>query len=117
MADADDAVSFINLPNGWAKFCHARVCLQKHFGANANRNCDCEHNRIRDGLASLAPLYYNRAVAAFKGLDLNGFVVSANSFISLLSDLEKILATQKHFLLGTWIEDARRISDDGEAPH
>ena len=72
---------------------------------------------LRDGLASLAPLYYNRAIAAFKGLDLDGYVMSVNSFISLLLDLEKILATQKHFLLGTWIEDARRIADDGEDIH
>ena len=68
----------------------------------------------RDALASLAPKYYFRAMNFFKLRDILNFIPAVNTFIDLLIDLEAILSTNSHFMLGTWLEEAKAVAINQE---
>ena len=64
----------------------------------------------RDALASLAPKYYHKAIAYYKGRDIINFIPAVNIFIDLMIDLEAILATDTRFMLGTWLDEAKSVA-------
>ncbi len=49
--------------------------------------------------------------AAFEAKDIPAFELSATRFLGLLSDIDSLLATREEFLLGRWLEDAKRWGD------
>ncbi|QEM14212.1 alpha-N-acetylglucosaminidase [Mucilaginibacter rubeus] len=47
-------------------------------------------------------------VKAYRDKDLKAFEQYSNDYINLITDMDRLLATQKDFMLGPWIADARK---------
>ena len=62
----------------------------------------------RQVLADLSRGLYGRINAAAAQKDLAAFEKNRALYLDLLTDLDGLLATRPEFLLGTWLEDARR---------
>ena len=70
----------------------------------------------RQYLVNLAPKIYQDAILSYKLEQMESLEFSKDIFMDLLVDLDTILATQKSFLLGTWLEKARKATiNDTEA--
>lgn len=52
---------------------------------------------------------YLASLTAFQNKQTDHFEVYANLFLDLLNDLERILASNKDFLLGNWLESAKQL--------
>jgi alpha-N-acetylglucosaminidase len=61
----------------------------------------------RQVLANHAASIQNKWVAAYQQKNTEDFRKYSAEFISLIDDLDELLATRKDFLLGTWLSDAR----------
>jgi alpha-N-acetylglucosaminidase len=59
-------------------------------------------------LANYALPLQRKFVEAYKNKDLASFKTYSNQFIALIEDMDKLLATRKDFMLGPWINDARK---------
>ena len=62
----------------------------------------------RQVLANYALPLQQQFVTAYQNKDLNSFKKYNQQFIALIEDMDRLLATRKDFLLGTWVADARR---------
>ena len=62
---------------------------------------------LTQALANLAPSWYFSAEAAYRRGDVEDLHIQATTFIELLEDLERVLATRREFLLGPWLEAAK----------
>ncbi|HTI11450.1 MAG TPA: alpha-N-acetylglucosaminidase [Puia sp.] len=62
----------------------------------------------RQVLANYALPLQENWVQAYKEKDLAAFTRYSGQFLTLIDDLDQLLATRKDFLLGPWIADARR---------
>jgi len=62
----------------------------------------------RQVLANYALVQHQRVVAGYKNHDKKAFEQSVKKFLTLLDDLDALLATRKDFLLGNWLTDAIR---------
>ena len=58
-------------------------------------------------LANLAPSWYLSAEAAYRRGDVRDLHIQATTFIEVLEDLDRVLATRREFLLGPWLEAAK----------
>ena len=58
-------------------------------------------------LANLAPSWYLSAEAAYRRGDVEDLHTQATTFIEVLEDLDRVLATRREFLLGPWLEAAK----------
>ena len=63
----------------------------------------------RQNLVNVAPKFYHAAVTAYEEKDTKALEENAALFLDMLKDLDAILATNKYFLLGVWLEDAKSI--------
>jgi alpha-N-acetylglucosaminidase len=61
----------------------------------------------RQVLANYALPLQEKWAKAYREKDLKGFTEYSGRFLSLIDDLDELLATRKDFLLGPWIADAR----------
>lgn len=61
----------------------------------------------RQVLANYADTLHHRFAKAYKSGDRKKFLEHKTSYLALLDDMDKLLATRKGFLLGKWLEDAR----------
>ena len=61
-------------------------------------------------MVNVAPKFYHLAIEAFHKKDIKGLLFNAYHFLDMLKDLDAILATNKNFLLGTWLEEAKSIA-------
>jgi alpha-N-acetylglucosaminidase len=77
-----------------------------------------EHDLVdvtRQSLANLGMDYMNGMNKAYKDKDKAAYEKYSAVFLQLILDQDRLLATDKHFLLGKWIEDARALgSTDAE---
>ncbi|TDE15226.1 alpha-N-acetylglucosaminidase [Dyadobacter psychrotolerans] len=62
----------------------------------------------RQVLANYALVVQKKWVTAYKKRDKAALQKHSKAFIDLISDMDLLLATRKDFLLGPWIEDARK---------
>jgi len=62
----------------------------------------------RQVLADLAGPMHAAVVETFKSGYAVRFRKAADAFLELIGDLDRLLATQRRFLLGRWLADARR---------
>jgi alpha-N-acetylglucosaminidase len=62
----------------------------------------------RQVMGDLSHALYDRINATVKAKDLPAFDKNKTLFLQVLSDLDALLATRKEFLLGRWLEDAKR---------
>ncbi|XP_021739300.1 alpha-N-acetylglucosaminidase-like isoform X1 [Chenopodium quinoa] len=64
----------------------------------------------RQALSKLANDAYLKAVTAFQHKDLKALDLHSQKFIQLIKDIEKVLASDENFLLGTWLDSAKRLA-------
>ncbi|MBP3227544.1 MAG: alpha-N-acetylglucosaminidase [Bacteroidaceae bacterium] len=50
--------------------------------------------------------------AAAQGTGTNAFRVAAKDYMEVIADLDRLLSTHPAFMLGTWLDQARRAADD-----
>lgn len=62
----------------------------------------------RQVLANYARPLQVKWVTAYKNNDIVQFRKSTSEFLTLMDDIDMLLATRKDFLLGKWIDDARK---------
>ncbi|NQV36174.1 MAG: alpha-N-acetylglucosaminidase, partial [Phycisphaeraceae bacterium] len=65
-------------------------------------------NVTRQVLANHAAQLHHDIATAFQAKDVQGFKQASEKFFTLIRDLDELLATRKEFLLGCWLEDAKR---------
>lgn len=65
-------------------------------------------NVTRQVLANYADELHNQYVAAYEKGDINSCRKYRKEFLILLDDMDTLLATHKDFLLGPWLESAKR---------
>lgn len=65
-------------------------------------------NVARQVLANHAARLHGDMVTAYKAKDVERFKASSEKFLDLIGELDELLATRKEFLLGCWLEDAKR---------
>lgn len=64
----------------------------------------------RQFLTNTGQIAYQKMVAAFKSKDKVAFDRYSTDFLAMMRDQDKLLGTQKDFLLGPWIASARKIA-------
>ncbi|XP_052194227.1 alpha-N-acetylglucosaminidase [Diospyros lotus] len=64
----------------------------------------------RQVLSKLANQVYLEAVTAFRDKDTKTFSSLIQKFEGLIKDIDKLLAADDNFLLGTWLESARKLA-------
>jgi alpha-N-acetylglucosaminidase len=65
-------------------------------------------NVARQVLSNHAAVLHSAVVEASQKKDARAFKKASEHFLQLIRDMDKLLATRKEFLLGCWLEDARR---------
>jgi len=65
-------------------------------------------NVARQVLSNLAADLHREAVVAHQSGDAEAFGAASQRFLDLMRDLDELLATRREFLLGRWLEDAKR---------
>ena len=63
----------------------------------------------RQVLANYANQLQQEIAADYKNKDLESFKLKSANFLNLLDDIDKLLLTRKDFLLGKWVNDAKRM--------
>jgi alpha-N-acetylglucosaminidase len=69
-------------------------------------------NITRELAGSLAAKRYNEMLAAYEKKDRQQLKATADRMNTLILDLDRLLACDDQFLLGTWLEDAKRWGRD-----
>ncbi|KAF9586960.1 hypothetical protein IFM89_039832 [Coptis chinensis] len=64
----------------------------------------------RQVLSKLANHVYMDAMLAFQVKDAKSLSLHSQKFVQLIKDIDILLATDNNFLLGTWIESAKRLA-------
>lgn len=62
----------------------------------------------RQVLANYALVLQQKVSDAYKAKDQKVFTENSKAFLTLIEDLDKLLATHKDFMLGPWVADARK---------
>ncbi len=65
-------------------------------------------NVARQVLSNHAAVLHSAMVKAAQEKDAAGFEATSEQFLQLICDMDELLATRREFLLGGWLEDARR---------
>lgn len=65
-------------------------------------------NVARQCLAAQANVRYDEVIAAYREGNREALTQAAAAFLELLRDLDELLGSNEHFLLGRWLEDAKR---------
>ena len=61
-------------------------------------------------LGKLANEEYLKAVTAFRRQNVKAQNLHSKRFIQLIRDIDKLLASNSNFLLGTWLESAKKLA-------
>ncbi|KAF6168391.1 hypothetical protein GIB67_018231 [Kingdonia uniflora] len=64
----------------------------------------------RQVLSKLANQVYLDAITAFKRKDAETLSLQSQKFIDLIKDIDTLLASDNNFLLGTWLESAKKLA-------
>ncbi|CAH9108142.1 unnamed protein product [Cuscuta epithymum] len=64
----------------------------------------------RQSLSKLANQVYLDAIAAFRDKDAKALSFHSQMFLQLIKDIDTLLAADEGFLLGTWLESAKRLA-------
>ncbi|XP_057513131.1 alpha-N-acetylglucosaminidase isoform X2 [Actinidia eriantha] len=64
----------------------------------------------RQVLSKLANQVYLDAVSAFQDKDVNALSSQSRKFQQLIKDIDKLLAADDNFLLGPWLESAKKLA-------
>nr|XP_018629203.1 alpha-N-acetylglucosaminidase [Nicotiana tomentosiformis] len=64
----------------------------------------------RQSLSKLANQVYLDAISAFRREDSKALSLHSQKFLQLIKDIDKLLAADDNFLLGTWLESAKNLA-------
>lgn len=64
----------------------------------------------RQSLSKLANQVYLDAISAFQNKDAKALQTQSQKFLQLIKDIDKILAADDNFLLGSWLESAKSLA-------
>ncbi|KAL3815103.1 hypothetical protein ACJIZ3_016371 [Penstemon smallii] len=64
----------------------------------------------RQSLSKLANEVYLNAIYAYRDKDAKALSFLSMKFLQLIKDIDKLLAADDNFLLGTWLESAKKLS-------
>lgn len=64
----------------------------------------------RQVLSKLANQVYGNAMIAFRQKDATAFNLHSQKFLQLIKDIDILLASDDNFLLGTWLESAKKLA-------
>ncbi|PON74257.1 Alpha-N-acetylglucosaminidase [Parasponia andersonii] len=64
----------------------------------------------RQVLSKLANQAYLDTVIAFRRKDVNAYRLNSQKFVQLVRDIDELLASDDNFLLGTWLESAKKLA-------
>ena len=67
----------------------------------------------RQFIVNVAPKFYYAAIESYQEKNLENLRKNSNKFLMMLEDLERILATNKNFLLGVWLQQAKTVPSGG----
>jgi alpha-N-acetylglucosaminidase len=70
-------------------------------------------NVARQVLSNHAATLHLNLIEAFQAKDAHAFQKASARFLGLIRDLDELLATRPEFLLGRWLEDAKRWGTNG----
>jgi alpha-N-acetylglucosaminidase len=65
-------------------------------------------NVSRQVLSNHAAVLLREVAAAYQAKDVPAFKMASRRFLQLIRDLDELLGTRREFLLGRWLEDAKR---------
>lgn len=68
----------------------------------------------RQVLANYASVVQQQCAKDYQEKDLKAFQLHSKQFINLLNDMDKLLGSRKDFLLGPWLESAKRWGNNPE---
>jgi len=71
-------------------------------------------NVTRQALSNLADPIYIRILEAWNEKNRKDLRAASNDLFELIRDLDKVLSTREEFLLGRWLEDAKRWGNTQE---
>ncbi len=94
------------LANAWGTL----LAAQKDLGGVETYRHDLV-NVARETLVNHAGSLYEKVEAAYEAKDAAAYRRASKEFLELLHDLDELLATSDQFLLGQWLEDAKRWGD------
>lgn len=93
--------------DGVFKAVEAMLLASDQLKNNKNYQFDLVHT-VREMLSLKANLLFIEAKKAADSKNMVLFKEKSDAFLHLLSDMDRLLATNKHFLLGKWISDAKK---------
>lgn len=64
----------------------------------------------REGIILVSEQMYEYIILSYLLEDETSFVNVSNQFLDLIADMERLLATDRRFLLGVWLESAKKIA-------
>jgi hypothetical protein len=69
---------------------------------------------VRQALNDKAHALHGRVMTAYRAKDIAAHRQAVTDYMQLLADLDEVLGTDPNYLLGSWLEDAKRWGDTGE---
>lgn len=85
---------------------NVRITSTRLFGFNRYDLVDL----TRQSLSKLANQVYLDAISAFHQEDTKALNLHSQKFLQLIKDIDKLLAADDNFLLGTWLESAKNMA-------
>jgi len=64
----------------------------------------------RQVLSKFANQIYYKAVTSFQKKNIEALQFHSNTFLQLIKDIDVLLASDDNFLLGTWLESAKKLA-------
>lgn len=68
----------------------------------------------RQVLSKLANQVYIEAVTAYVKKDIGSLRQLSVKFLELIKDIDVLLSSDDNFLLGTWLESAKKLARNGD---
>ncbi|WVZ00315.1 hypothetical protein V8G54_026384 [Vigna mungo] len=82
-------------------------------GKNLSRSLTYRYDLVdltRQVLSKLANQLYYKAVTSFQEKNIEALRFHSNTFLQLIKDIDVLLASDDNFLLGTWLESAKKLA-------
>ncbi|GAB2289027.1 hypothetical protein Dimus_023329 [Dionaea muscipula] len=84
---------------------------RKYFSGSLTYRYDLV-DLTRQALSKLASKIYLEAVSAYRDKDAKALDLHSHKFLQLIRDIDELLAADDNFLLGTWLQSAKRLASN-----
>lgn len=115
----EEANSPLPKPHLWYNTEHAIIALKLFLDAGYELSGSLTYrydlvDLTRQSLSKLANQIYLDAVTAFQDKDPHALRSNSQKFLELIMDIDELLAADDNFLLGTWLESAKKLAVNSE---